>query len=443
MTAAFLAPYPAPFVAEVTISTAWFVLGVIALACMTVILYAAFFARGLKYKIEHPSWEDGDVEKFLCMVEALTDSKLHRKTDIDVFTNGENYYEAELEAIRNAQHSIHLEAYIFQQGKVADRFVEALTQRARSGVTVRMTADALGSAGLTKSYLEPLRRAGGKVEWYHPFRIPKLPHYNNRTHRELLIVDGKTAFLGGSGWADHWLISTEKRKRWRDTMVRVRGDALSALQAVFAENWLEACGELLVGYPYFPAEESQNNTAALVVQSTPSAGGSTRARMLFQLLLASASKSVHITTPYFLPDRSMSDELIRAMRERNVEVTILVPGAKSDHLLTRSSSRMAYGRLLKHGARIFEYQPAMIHAKVLIIDGVWSVVGSTNFDNRSFGINDEVNLAVRDERLAERLEQDFVRDLAHSREITLETWRKRPVFERVPELLGWVLERQE
>jgi cardiolipin synthase A/B len=434
---------PFPLFAEITVSTTWFVLGLIALACMAIVLYAAFFDRGLKYKIAHPSWEDGDVEKFLCMLEALTDSKLHRKTGIEVFTNGENYYEAELEAIHNAQHSIHLEAYIFQRGKVVDRFLEALAHRARSGVEVRMTIDALGSAGLTKTYLEPLRKAGGKVEWYHPFRIPKLPHYNNRTHRELLIVDGKIAFLGGSGWADHWLISNDKHPRWRDTMVRVTGDALPSLQAVFAENWLEASGELLIGPPYFPEEESGHSTSCMVVQSTPSAGGSTRARMLFQMLLAAAGKSIHITTPYFLPDRSMSDELIRAMKERNVEVRILVPGAKSDHMLTRSSSRMAYGRLLQHGARIFEYQPAMIHAKILIIDGVWSVVGSTNFDNRSFGINDEVNLVVRDERVAERLQQDFARDLAHSREITLETWRKRNVFERLPEILGWVLERQQ
>jgi cardiolipin synthase A/B len=434
---------PVPLFAEVTISTTWFVLGLIALACMAVVLYAAFFDRGLKYKIAHPEWEDGDVDEFLSMLEALTDSKLHRNTDIEVFTNGENYYEAELEAIRSAQRNIHIEAYIFQKGKVADRFLQALTERAQEGVEVRLTADALGSAGLTKSYLETLRKAGGKVEWYHPFRIPQLPRYNNRTHRELLIVDGRVGFLGGSGWADHWLISTEKHPRWRDTMVRVTGDALTSLQAVFAENWLEASGELLIGKEYFPEEESKNNTAVMVVQSTPSAGGSTRARMLFQMLLASAEKSIHITTPYFLPDRSLSDELVRAMKERKVEVTILVPGAKSDHVLTRSSSRMAYGRLLEHGARIFEYQPAMIHGKVLIIDGEWSVVGSTNFDNRSFGINDEVNLAVYDDRLAERLEQDFVRDLAHSREITLETWRKRPVFERVPELLGWVLERQQ
>lgn len=435
---------PVPPLAEVTVSTTWFVLGLIALACMAVVLYSALFDPGLRYRIAHPSWEEEvDPETFLCMVEALTDSKLHRKTDIAIFTNGENYYEAELEAIHNAQHSIHMEAYIFQRGKVADRFLEALTERARAGVEVRMTADALGSAGLTKAYLARLRDAGGRVEFYHPFRIPKLPQYNNRTHRELLVVDGRVAFLGGSGWADHWLISTEKHQRWRDTMVRVTGDALPSLQAVFAENWLEACGELLIGKPYYPEEETRNRTAALVVQSTPSAGGSTRARMLYQMLLASATKSIHITTPYFLPDRSMSDELVRALEERGVEVKILVPGKKSDHLLTRSSSRMAYGRLLKKGARIFEYQPAMIHAKVLIIDGVWSVLGSTNFDNRSFGINDEVNLAVRDERVAERLQQDFARDLAHSQEITLDTWRKRPVFERVPELLGWVFERQQ
>jgi cardiolipin synthase A/B len=165
--------------------------------------------------------------------------------------------------------------------------------------------------------------------------------------------------------------------------------------------------------------------------------------MLFQLLLASAKKSIHITTPYFLPDRSMIDELVRAVRDRGVEVRLLVPGKRSDHLLTRSSSRHAYGKLLKAGAEIFEYRPAMIHAKILLIDGVWGVIGSTNFDNRSFGLNDEVNLAVQYSPFVERLETDFVNDLAVSERVTYEQWRRRPVLERAPELLGWVLERQQ
>jgi cardiolipin synthase len=226
--------------------------------------------------------------------------------------------------------------------------------------------------------------------------------------------------------------------------VRVEGEAVGQLQATFAENWLESCGDVLTGRDYFPEPSVEDPSGvALVVNSTPSAGGSTRARVLFQMLLASARSTVHITTPYFLPDRSLMDELVRALRERGVEVKLIVPGKKSDHMLTRSSSRRDYGPLLEAGARIYEYQPAMIHAKILLVDGLWGVVGSTNFDNRSFGLNDEVNLAVRGEQFVERLETDFDRDLANSEPITYEQWKRRPVIERAPELLGWVLDRQQ
>jgi cardiolipin synthase len=287
------------------------------------------------------------------------------------------------------------------------------------------------------------KNAGGKLGFYHPLTWQKLPRYNNRTHREIIIVDGEHGFIGGSGIADHWIYGHNKKPRWRDTMVRVRGDAVTSLQGTFVENWLESCGELLTGDDFFPEVGCKSDKASLVVNSTPSAGGSTRARVLFQVLLASASKTIHITTPYFLPDTSIREELVRAKKERGVEIVVLVPGKHNDHLLTRSSSRLVYGRLLREGIDIYEYEPAMLHAKILVIDDLWSVVGSTNFDNRSFGLNDEVNLAVRDPDFAARLEQDFARDIAASKRITLEAWRKRSLFERGPELLGWILERQQ
>lgn len=215
------------------------------------------------------------------------------------------------------------------------------------------------------------------------------------------------------------------------------------MQATFAENWLESSGELLTDPDYFPYSAGDGEMVAMVINSSPTVGASTRARMLFQTLLASARKSIHITTPYFLPDKSARNEMICAMRERGVELFIVTPGMHSDHLLTRTSSRRLYGELLRNGARIFEYEPTMIHAKVMIIDGVWSVIGSTNFDNRSFGLNDEVNLAACDEALAARLEADFERDIADSREITYEIWRRRSVLERTHEWLGWLLERQQ
>jgi len=377
------------------------------------------------------------------MLEALVDARVNQNAQLTVLTNGPTFYEAELEAIRGAERSINLEAYIFQKGEIALCFVTALTERAQAGVTVNLVLDGVGSAGIRKSFFSDLKKAGGNVVRYNGIKWNKLPHFNNRTHRELLIIDGRTAFIGGAGVADHWFKDKHKHPRWRDTMVKVEGDAVPHLQATFAENWLESCGEVLFGPDYFVRPQCPRQGNVLIVNSTPSGGGGTRARMLFQVLLASATKTIHITTPYFLPDRSVIDELVRAVRERNVEVVVLVPGKRSDHMLTRSSSRHAYGKLLKAGASIHEYEPSMIHAKILLIDGIWGVVGSTNFDNRSFGINDEVNLAARDPEFTQRLQQDFANDLAHSRKVTYQEWKRRPVLERAPELLGWVLERQQ
>jgi cardiolipin synthase len=226
-------------------------------------------------------------------------------------------------------------------------------------------------------------------------------------------------------------------------MVRVEGEAVTGLQSIFAENWLESSGEILTGYEYFPFPKAATRTTAMVVGSAPTTGKSTNARVLFQTLLSSANKTIYITTPYFLPDRSATAELTRAVKERKVDVRIVVPGHHNDHLMTRRSSRRLYGPLLEAGAKIYEYQPAMIHTKSLVIDGLWGIVGSTNFDSRSFGINDEVNLAVLDPAFAKRLEQDFMNDVSQSREITFEQWKKRPHIERAHEWVGSLLERQQ
>ncbi len=416
-------------------------------ACLAILLQAIVILRGIlgptpKYQLSETNSEALDSDEFLYELESITDSKVNHHTSFEVFTNGNEFYEAELQAIASAQRSICLEAYIFQTGKIADRFRDALLERARAGVKVNVLLDGLGSAGTTGKYFAELTKARGCIGWYNDLRWYHIPSYNNRSHRELLVIDGKFGFIGGAGVADHWYTGHNNNPRWRDTMVRVEGDAASNLQSTFAENWLEARGELLNGPDYFPVYKANNETNALVIASTPSTGGATRARTLFQLLVASAQKSILITTPYFLPDMSMTAELLRAHR-RGVEIRIVVPGRKADHLLTRSASRRAYGKLLKEGVQIFEYQPAMIHAKILMVDGLWAVVGSTNMDHRSFGLNDEVNLAVRDRGFTARLERDFARDVAESRAISYEEWRHRPLHERLPETLGWVLQRQQ
>jgi cardiolipin synthase len=424
-------------------STAFLVIAAIAILVPSFMLFLALFEPGLDYKIKTPPPEPLESEDFLRILEATTDAKAQPRTSVEVLTNGEVYYEAELQAIRAAKHSVNLEAYIFQKGEVARRFVEALAERARAGIEVRLVLDAIGSFATWNSYFKELRAAGGRVHWYHPFRWDTLGRINNRTHREIIVVDGRVGFLGGSGFADHWLSGDERNPPWRDTMFRVEGGAVASLQATFVENWLEASGEILTGKEFFPFYEAESQTTALIVDSSPSMGRSTRARILYQTLLASAHKHILITTPYFLPDRSARAEMVRAIRERNVEVKIIVPGGHSDHLLTRRSSRRLFGDLLRAGAEIYEYAPAMIHTKTMVIDDVWSVVGSTNFDNRSFGLNDEVNLAAYDEKLAARLIEDFTRDLARSRPVSYEEWKHRSIFERMYEWVGWLLERQQ
>ena len=422
----------------------WFTaVAVVAIVAQSFLLFLALFEPGLDYRVKTPLPSSLDSPDFLRMLEALTDSKLSTCTSVEVLTNGEVYYEAELQAIRAARHSVNLEAYIFQKGEVTRRFLRELTEKAREGVEVRLVLDALGSFASWDSYFGELTAAGGRVAWYHPLRWQTIARFNNRTHRELIVVDGRVGFIGGAGFADHWLTGRKGRPRWRDTMFRVEGDAVASLQGTFAENWLESTGEVLSGGDFFPLCEATSKASALVVNSSPSAGRSTHARMLYQTLIAAAQKSVLITTPYFLPDKSARAEMVKAVRERGVLVEIITPGAKSDHLLTRRSSRRLYGDLLAAGARIYEYQPAMIHTKSLVVDGVWSVVGSTNFDNRSFGLNDEVNLAAFDPELAARLAKDFARDRAESRAVTLDEWRRRPVTERAYEQFGRLLERQQ
>ncbi len=417
--------------------------GAIAILAICVMVLVGLFAPGLRYSLINPVAVPIDSAAFLNELEPVVNSKITRNNQIEVIENGDHFYEAELNAMRQARHSINIEAYIFHKGRLTDEVIQVLTERARAGVHVNVVLDSAGSLSTRKSYFKPLEEAGGTVGWYHRLRLHNWFIINNRTHREITLIDGSTAFLGGAGYADWWRYGTKSDPRWRDTMVRIRGDAVRAIQGTFLENYLEASGKILDGGDYFPpATPDPGKTTALVVTSTPSSGGSTRARVLFQTLIAGARKSIYITTPYFLPDRSMTDELVHAV-ERGVRVSVIVPGKHDDHALTRSSGRSSYGRLLKAGATVYEYEPSMIHAKIAIFDGAWSVVGSTNLDNRSFGINDEINVAVLDPQIASRLTRDFEQDAGESRKVTLEEWKTRPLSERLMEMVGWVFEREQ
>jgi cardiolipin synthase A/B len=423
--------------------TFFLVLAVSGIAMQLLMLVLALFEPPLEYRIVEPPPARPDSPDFARLLGVIADADPHSDTSVEVLKNGSSFYEAELAAIASAKSHVCVEAYIFQKSEIGRRFIRVLAERARAGVKVMVLLDAVGSFNTWPATFRELIAAGGQVRWYMPFRWYNLPRFNHRTHRELIIIDGAVGFIGGAGIADHWYKGHGRRPPWRDSMFRLEGKAVSSLQAMFSEDWLESSGELLAAPRYYPDGKSSGAVAAMIINSTPTHGRATRARMVFQTLIASATRSIHITTPYFLPDRSARAELIAAVGKRGVDLKIIVPGKHSDHLLTRRSSRRLYGELLKRGARIYEYKPSMIHAKALVVDGVWSVVGSTNFDSRSFGINEEVNLAALDETLAARIEQDFQADLAVSQRITYDEWRRRSPFERFSEWLGWLVERQE
>jgi cardiolipin synthase A/B len=422
------------------------VLSLIAICFLLLMLVLALFEPGLPYKVIAQRSAAPDSARFQRVLAALAGSHIHDKTRVEVLSAGQAFYEAMLEEIRSARQTINLEAYIFKRGDVARRFVAALLERARAGVRVNMNLDAIGSFTTWAGFFKELREAGGRVHYYHPLRWYTLPRFNNRTHREILVVDGRVGFVGGAGYADYWLEPHgrgRRKKPWRDTMFKVQGGAVTGLQSTFVENWVETTGEVLSGEEYFPLASAPGSTQAMVVTSSPTTGRSTRGRLLYQTLLASARKSIHITTPYFLPDKTARAEMVRAMRERGVEIKVVTPGQHTDHLITRRSSRRLFGDLLRAGAWIGEYQPTMIHAKVMIVDGAVSVVGSTNFDHRSFGLNDEVNLVTFDPALADRLEEDFVQDQAQCRAVSYKEWMGRSRVERLTEWFGWLLERQQ
>jgi cardiolipin synthase len=397
------------------------------------------FTPGINYHLSRRT--SVHAEDFLYTIQSTCQAALHHGNSVRILTNGAEFYPAMLDEIRSATRSVNMECYIFQPGRVANQFIEALSDRARKGVNVTIVVDAIGSFSLWGRPVRRLRKAGCRIESYQRLNWYRLARINNRTHRELLVIDGRVAFAGGAGVADWWMYPRKKARPWRDTMARIEGPIVAAIQGVAAENWLECCGEILTGPEYFPNLDTVGATTAFVVRSSPS-DRATASRVAFQLLIEGADQQVRISTPYFLPDRAFRRAIV-AIAARGVELNVIVPGPGTDQKWVRLASRRMWGQLLGAGIRIFEYRKAMIHAKVLIVDGLWSVIGTTNLDNRSFEHNDEVNVALRDVEVAQRLLADFDRDIQDSQEITLEAWRRRPLWEKIVGPFVWILERQQ
>jgi len=354
--------------------------------------------------------------------------------------NGDEIFPAMLDAIRSAQRSITFETYIYWSGSIGAQFADALAERARAGVKVHVLLDWIGSEKLEGALLEEMRRAGVELRRYNKPHWYSLGRLNNRTHRKLLVVDGKTGFTGGVGIGDVWLGNAQDAEHWRDTHFLVEGPAVGQLQAAFVDNWMQATSEVLHGSDYFPPLQAQGETFAQMFISSPG-GGAESMQLMYLLSIAAATKSIKLSMAYFVPDEVAIDTFVAALK-RGVEVQIITPGPHIDTEVVRKASRASWGRLLRNGAQIYEYQPTMFHCKVMIVDDLWVSVGSTNFDNRSFAVNDEANLNVYDGKFARRQAEVFKQDLAHSRRVKLEEWENRPWQEKFTEHVAALLGSQ-
>lgn len=389
--------------------------------------------REVHYTFRHRfDVEDG---AFLPSAHALADPVMVAGNRVTLLENGEQFFPAMLDAIRAARESVNLESYILWSGEVANRFIDALAERARAGVEVRVLLDALGSG--PKFQNEDRKRlvnAGCALDFFNPVRPWMIDAINHRTHRRLLIVDGRVGFTGGAGIADEWLGNADSPKHWRETQVRVEGPVVAQLQASFQENWSEVRGEALVGPKFFPRLEPAGGTMAQVVPSSWNAPSSST-KLLYSVAISAARRRVLISNSYFLPDPETSAMLIAAAG-RGVDVEVIVPGKHNDVPATKAGGRSSFGALLSGGVKIFEYSPTMFHPKTMVVDGVFATVGSANFDNRSFRLNDEINLTMYDTVLGARLERMFDGDRARSRPYTLENYRHRSFRDR---LFEWVI----
>ncbi len=377
---------------------------------------------------------------FLQTMHALTGAPLSEGNQVTILKNGVQIFPSMLSAIRSAKKTINLEFYIYWDGSVGRDFAEALAERARAGVQIKVILDAVGSAPMSQSLIDFLARNGVDLEWYHPLRWYTLSRLNHRTHRKVLVVDGEVGFTGGVGIADSWLGDADSKDHWRETVARVEGPVVTQMQFAFMDNWVKSRGELLTGLDYFPATAQRGNHLTQVIKSSPSEGSST-AKLLYIISIVSAIRSIYISSAYFVPDSDTIRALEGAVR-RGVDVRVIVPGEHSDVPIVRQASRLHYEGLLRRGIKIFEYQPTMMHAKTMVVDGIWTTVGSSNFDDRSFRLNDEVNVNVYDEPIAAQMEAMFFDDLAKSVEITSRKWLRRPVFDRLKESIAGMLKRQ-
>jgi cardiolipin synthase A/B len=378
---------------------------------------------------------------FLRASEAITGAPISEGNDVELLINGDEIFPAFLETVRGAEKTLTVETYVYWTGDIADEVAAAICERADAGVACNVVLDALGAAKMNRELVARMKSSGVKVVYFRPPKPYALRRLANRTHRRLLIADGRVAMTGGVGIAAEWMGNAEDPDHWRDTHVRVRGPVVRGMQGAFAEHWLEATGEVLAGEGYLPDLDPVEGGGKVQFVRSKSGVGDTNVEALYYLSIASAKRSIDLTAAYFVPRPAFVEALTKAA-ESGVRVRILVPGPHTDKGFVRVAGRAAYQSLLQAGVEMFEYQPTMLHAKTLVVDGAWSSVGTVNFDNRSFQLHDEVTLCVSDEHFAGQLTEHFEKDLERSERIDPERWSGRGPGQRAAELATTVLRRE-
>lgn len=394
--------------------------------------------RERDFKVKVPDIDS--FEEALPSIAGMTRSLVLDGNHGEIFHNGDGFFPLLLREIEAAKENIHYETYVWWRGQICADVADALAAKAREGVEVRLMLDAVGSFKMNRRLLRKMRAAGCKVARYHPIRILDIGQLNKRTHRKLAIFDGRTAIVCGHGMAKQWTGNGQDKKHWRDTGIRLRGPIVNAAQSVFAQHWIEETREVLVGEKYFPHIEHEGEMRMHMLSGAP-LGGISDLELMFKMAIASACKELWIQNPYFIPDDESCELLQRAVK-RGVDVRVMLPGPVTDSALVKHAGHHHFEALLKQGIRIFEHQSTLIHQKIMIVDGLWSHVGSTNLDDRSFDINEEAGVGVLDEGVAAELKKAFEADLKHCVELKCETWCDRSAWHRMLDRACYLLSGQ-
>lgn len=413
------------------------ILMLVVVAALFLILWSVKRRRDPVLRVEQP----GEIHALLPSIAGLSQGALLGGNRIDVLQNGDGYFPALLQSIAGARQSIHFETFLWQEGRISNQIASALAAKAREGVDVRLLLDGSGGRGASDEEIELMRAAGCQVRSYHPWRISNLGLVNNRNHRKIAVIDGRVGFIGGHCIVDEWTGNGQDKDHFRDTSVRVRGPVVQELQSAFCENWIAETGEVPAGEKYFPPPETAGTTRAHLAYISAS-GSASSVELLHYLAISAARKQILIQNPYFLPDPSAIEELGKAVK-RGVDVRIMLPSVNAtDNAIVQHASHHHFGNLLNLGVKIYEYDRTLLHQKTITVDGQWCAIGSTNFDDRSFELNEEASLGIADPAIASQLVATFANDMTSAHEIKLAQWKKRSWLDKLMDAGAYLINEQ-